>query len=308
MSRIEHVLDKARREGQLRHTAPLGAPAGDSPAPTLPARPESTLPTPRPEAPPRPAATPFVSPVVAPRRAVGARIDALGMAALQPRSAVAEQYRALRTRIAQAENDRYYRAIVVTSPCEGDGKSVTSLNLALAMAQEFHRRTLLIDGDLRSGTLHRLLGIPATPGLSDVLSGAVAAEDAILELTPQRLAVLPAGSPVDRPTEMLGSAEMRRLLDTLRTQFDRIVIDAPPAAPLADVGVLAPIADGVLLVVRAGRTPRPAIDRAIEDLDARRILGLVLNDVEEAPTAYRYSDAARLAAVPPAPSTRGALE
>jgi Mrp family chromosome partitioning ATPase len=94
---------------------------------------------------------------------------------------------------------------------------------------------------------------------------------------------------VDRPTELLGSAEMRQLVDTLRTQFDRIIFDTPPATPLADVNVLAPVVDGVLLVVRAGFTQRPAIDRALEDIDPDRVLGLVLNDVAEADMGYGYS-------------------
>jgi Mrp family chromosome partitioning ATPase len=96
-----------------------------------------------------------------------------------------------------------------------------------------------------------------------------------------RLTLLPAGSPAAQPAELLGSAEMRRVLDTLQTQFDRIVVDTPPASPLADVGVLTPLVDGVVLVVRAGRTPRPAIDRALEEFDPDHLLGLVLNDVED---------------------------
>jgi capsular exopolysaccharide synthesis family protein len=231
-----------------------------------------------------------------PARAADARMAPLGITALEPHSAVAEQYRALRTRISQSEHDRYYRAILVSSPSPGDGKSVTSLNLALAMAQEFHRRILLVDADLRDPSLHKLLGIPGRPGLSDVLAGSVEIGDVMVALPDCRLTVIPAGSPVDRPTEMLGSAEMRRLVDMLRTQFDRLIFDTPPAAPLADVGVLAPLADGVLLVVRACRTPRPAIDRAIEDIDAARILGLVLNDVEEIAADYYYASQALPAA------------
>jgi protein-tyrosine kinase len=309
MSRIQQILDKAEREGRMRRTTSLEeVPPPTSPAPAvLPSAPRpdgprpmasAAAPAPAPPAPP-PAAPPPVealraassmvaSPVVVPGKAAEVRLAPLVIAALQPHSAAAEQYRALRTRISQSEHERYYRAILVTSPSPGDGKSVTSLNLALAMAQEFHRRVLLIDGDLRDPSLHRLLGIPGRPGLSDVLSGAVPLDEAMVTLPDCRLTVIPAGSPVDRPTEMLGSAEMRRVVDTLRTQFDRIILDTPPATPLADVGVLAPLADGVLLVVRAGHTARPAIDRAIEDIDPARILGLVLNDVEETAADYSY--------------------
>ena len=238
-----------------------------------------------------PAAPTVPSPVLPPARKSEARLHRLLVAAMHPHSASAEQYRALRTRIAQAENTRQYRAILVTSPAQGDGKSVTSANLAFAMAQEFHRRILLVDGDLRNSSLHRLLGIPGRPGLSDVLLGEAALEDALVSLAEHRLTVLPAGTRVDRATELLGSAEMRRLMDALRTQFDRIILDTPPASPLADVGVLEPLVDGVLVVVRAGYTQRPAIDRALEDIDPGRVLGLVLNDVDEGDIAYSYGAA-----------------
>jgi capsular exopolysaccharide synthesis family protein len=176
---------------------------------------------------------------------------------------------------------RDYRSIIVTSAAAGDGKTVTAFNLALAMAQEYHRRVLLIDADLRHPSVHKLTGLPERPGLSDVLAGTATLDEVMVSLSEYRLTVIPAGSPVDRPIELLGSAEMRRVVDLLRPQFDRIVFDTPPAAPLADVGVLAPLADGVLLVVRAGRTQRPAIDRALEDIEPSRLLGLVLNDVSE---------------------------
>jgi non-specific protein-tyrosine kinase len=291
MSRIQQILDKAEREGRMRRTVSID----DPPPAVVPAPPaaRALAAAPARRTPPAPlsatASPPAVAnPVVAPARTADARIAPLGVAALEPHSPVAEQYRAVRTRIAQLEHDRYYRAILVTSPSAGDGKSVTSLNLALAMAQEFHRRVLLVDADLRDPSLHRLLGLPGRPGLSDVLSGAVPLDDALVTVAGCRLTFLPAGSPVDRAAEILGSAEMRRLVDALRTQFDRMIFDTPPASPLADVGALAPLADGVLMVVRAGRTPRPAIDRAIEDVDSARIIGLVLNDVEESDSVYSY--------------------
>jgi Mrp family chromosome partitioning ATPase len=90
--------------------------------------------------------------------------------------------------------------------------------------------------------------------------------------------VLPAGVPPSHPAELLGSATMRRLLETLRTRFDRILIDVPPVAPLADLHILAPMVDGLLMIVRAGVTPKPAIERALAGLDLSKVLGLVLNE------------------------------
>jgi receptor protein-tyrosine kinase/non-specific protein-tyrosine kinase len=310
MSRIQQILDKAEREGRVHRTAGVPGEAIPADAAVRPssAAPSPSLPTPRvtpaatpasrPDAaaalpPVAPAAVPRVStalpnPVTRPTRVAEGRLNRVLVTALDPHSPAAEQYRAVRTRIAQSENGRYYRALLVTSPAAGDGKSVTALNLALAMAQEFHREVLLIDADLRDPSLHRLVGIPNRPGLSDVLMGEATLEDAMVSLPDYRLTVIPAGSAVDRPTELLGSAEMRRLVDALRTQFDRIIFDTPPAAPLADVGVLSPLVDGLLLVVRAGRTQRPAIDRALEDIDPARLIGLLLNDVEQPVTEYAY--------------------
>lgn len=317
MTRIQQILDKAEREGRMRRTTPLTGEtpgkAASPPAAPQPSADRAALP-PRLAAasmqtvavPPAAAAAPtplrqvvtsVPSPVVPAARPAEARPTRMVVAALQPHSVAAEQYRALRTRIAQSENGRSFRALLITSPAQGDGKTITALNLAIAMAQEFHRRVLLVDGDLRHPALHRLLGIPGRPGLSDVLTGTAPLDDALVSIPEYRLTVLPAGNAVDRTTELLGSAEMRRLVDTLRTHFDRIVFDTPPAAPLADVSVLAPLVDGVLLVVRAGRTQRPAIDRAVEDIEPSRMLGLVLNDVEEPAMDYGYYDA------PPPPAS-----
>lgn len=294
MSHIHRVLDKAQRDGFVKRTVPVtSTDLGPAPAAPPPAAssPRAVAPAPFvPEAPP-PAAPAVPTPYSAPVRAADAgALHPLLVAALAPDSAVAEQYRGLRTRIAQSENGRQYRALIVTSPTAGDGKTITALNLALTMAQEFHRRVLLVDADLRRGRLHHLLGLPASPGLSEVLSGEATLEQALVSLPSLHLTVLPAGGPTGLPAEMLGSSEMRRSLDLLRTQYDRIVLDTPPAV-LADVGMLAPMADGVLMVVRAGRTSRPDIDRALREIHPAPVLGLVLNDVEDIAPGYRDDDA-----------------
>jgi Mrp family chromosome partitioning ATPase len=108
--------------------------------------------------------------------------------------------------------------------------------------------------------------------------GGATLDDALVTVGEHRLTVLPAGLIPSHPAELLGSAAMRRVLDTLRGRFDRILIDMPPVAPLADVAVASALADGVLLIVRAGVTPKPAIERALSGIDAAKVLGLVLND------------------------------
>ncbi|MGH9310474.1 MAG: CpsD/CapB family tyrosine-protein kinase, partial [Vicinamibacterales bacterium] len=209
---------------------------------------------------------------------VGAVLDHHLVAALAPTSIAAEQYRSLRTRLKRAESGRSLRVIAVTSPAKGDGKSLTAANLALTMAQEFQQRVLLLDGDLRRPAVHRLFGLTDGPGLGEVLMDVAPLEQALVYLPDHHLTVLPAGVPPSQPAELLGSATMRRVLDTLRTRFDRILIDVPPVAPLADLHILAPLVDGLLMIIRAGITPKPAIERALAGLDASKVLGLVLNE------------------------------
>lgn len=287
MSRIQEILNKAEREGTMRRTRPLGEPH-TSVAPT-PARaasaPRQTSAFDPPHAPWTPTAT---APAFDPDDISRATptLDGRLVSALAHQSPAAERYRLLRTRIKRAEAGRSVRAIVVTSPAKGDGKSLTAANLALTMAQELHQRVLLLDADLRRPSVAALFGLPEGPGLSDVLMGAADVERALAYLPDQHLTVMPGGAPAAQPAELLGSTAMRRVLDTLRGRFDRIIIDMPPVGPLADVHVVAPLADGLLMVVRAGITPKPAIEQALSGLDMGKVLGLVLNAAEGATDAY----------------------
>ena len=234
-------------------------------------------------------APPAYAPSIEGTPRVTADLDHHLVAALAPTSLAAEQYRSLRTRLKRAESGRALRTIAITSPNKGDGKSLTAANLALTMAQEFQQRVLLIDCDLRRPSVHRLFGLTEGPGLGDVLMSAAELDRALVALPEYHLTVLPAGLPPSRPAELLGSAAMRRILDTLRSRFDRILIDVPPVAPLADLHILAPMVDGLLMIVRAGITPKPAIERALAGLDASKVLGLVLNESGgETAETYNY--------------------
>jgi len=279
MSRIQEILKKAERDGSVHRTrglaveAPAAAPAVAS-AQALAEPPQVVIP---PVPPP------------APRATVAAVLDPRLVAAVAPKSLAAEQYRSIRTRVSRAENGRAQRAIIITSPNKGDGKSLTAANLALTMAQEYQQRVLLLDADLRRPSLHTLFGISDTPGLTDVLMGGALLDDALVSVPEHRLTVLPAGLIPSHPAELLGSAAMRRVLETLRSRFDRILIDMPPVAPLADVTIASSMADGVLMIVRAGVTPKPAIERALGMFDSSKVLGLVLNDAGESNAAYTYA-------------------
>ena len=199
------------------------------------------------------------------------------LAALSP-STAAEQYRALRTRIVHSETGGPVNVVLITSPGRGDGKSLTAANLGLAMAQEYQQRICVVDADFRSPQQRRLFGLPETPGLADVLLSRATIEEAVIELEEHHISVLPAGSQSAHPAELFGTTTMRRTLETLRSRFDRIVIDSPAATPLADVGILAPLVDSIVLIVRAGYTSKPAIHDAIAAIDAAKLLGVVLNE------------------------------
>ncbi len=284
MSRIQEILNKAEREGTVRRTRGLSE--NSATATAAPAVPAARVTPPAFEA---GAAAPWTSAATAPSldddlpdvTTAAPTLDARLVAALAPQSPPAERYRLLRTRVKRAENGRAIRTIVVTSPAKGDGKSLTAANLALTMAQEFSQRVLLLDADLRRPSLAQFFGISESPGLSDVLAGGTDLERTLVHLPDQHLTVLPAGGPAAQPAELLGSSAMRRVLEQLRGRFDRILIDMPPVAPLADVHVISPMIDGLLMVVRAGITPKPAIERALSGLDMGKVLGLVLNAAGE---------------------------
>lgn len=284
MSRIQDILSKAERDGNVRHTH-----AGDARQAPAADRAAGALPHPAPRRVERRAEPEGRALPEALREVASSGFDPLLVAASAPHSLAAEQYRTLRTRLVLLEEGRLRRVLLVSSPAKGDGKSITAANLALTMAQEFNRRVVLVDADLRRPALQALFGIPDRPGLVDVLGGSASLEDALVLLPDVHLAVLPAGLAPAQPAELLGSAAMRRTLEALRSRFDRVILDVPPVLPLADVGVLAPQCDGVLLVVRAGVTPKPLIERALNTFDAERLLGVVLNESGAGEPEYGYA-------------------
>jgi capsular exopolysaccharide synthesis family protein len=272
MSRIQNILDKAEREGALPRVRSLHDQPMTSAATVAPVM----LNPPAPLAPPAEVSAPAGAP---PMRAIsGARLHPSLIAAMSPSGVAAEQYRALRTRIVHRDSGGPVNVVLVTSPGAGDGKSLTVANLGLAMAQEYQQRVCVVDADFRSPQQHRLFGLPDAPGLSDVLTGRVSLEEALMLLEEHHLSVLPAGTRSAHPAELFGTTVMRRTLEALRSRFDRIVIDSPAANPLADVGILTPLVDSVVLIVRAGVTSKPAIHDAIAALDAGKLLGIVLNE------------------------------
>jgi capsular exopolysaccharide synthesis family protein len=219
-----------------------------------------------------------------------ARVEPHLIAVSQPRSAYAEQYRSLRTRILQAGERMQMRAFVVTSSGVAEGKTLTALNLAWLLAQTEGVRALIIDSDLRRPCATEYLGIDAPVGLSEVLGGRLALEDAIVRLEPAGLYLLPGGQPRDDVAELLSGPSYARLLSEVRRTFDYIIIDAPPLGIFTDANVLMNRADAALLVVRAGKTRYSALDRLLEQIPRERLMGVILNRAEGQPdqTSYYY--------------------
>jgi succinoglycan biosynthesis transport protein ExoP len=214
--------------------------------------------------------------------------------------ASAEAYRVLRTNLAFARAGAP-RSLVVTSPTQSDGKTITAANLGVAFARG-GASVLLVDCDLWRPALHRLFKVSANPGLVHVLRGAVQPTEAIRPTTTDGLFVLPAGTGELASWEPLRGDRTLELLDSLITQFDIVILDAPPALAVADTSILAALSQGVLVVVRAGRTSRTDAQRTIGQLEmvGARVVGVVLNDVRpqdlSSATAY-YAPSARASMV-----------
>jgi capsular exopolysaccharide synthesis family protein len=274
MSRIQNILDKAERDGAMRRVRPLAeASAIGATATALADNAPGFAVTDVVEA------AVVAEPLPVPARVIsGVHLHPTLVAAAEDGSIAAEQYRAMRTRLLHAETGAAVNIVLVTSPGRGDGKTLTVANLGLTMAQEPQRRICVMDADLREPQQHFLFGVPSTPGLADVLAGAATLDDALVTLEDYQITILPAGIASAHPAELLGTMAMRRTLDALRSRFDCVVIDAPAALPLADVGILTPLVDSVVMVVRAGLTSKPAIHDAVAAIDGGKLIGIVLND------------------------------
>ena len=195
-----------------------------------------------------------------------------------PRSAVAEAYRALRTNLTFAGFDKPIESLVVTSAAPGEGKSATVTNLAVTIAQG-ERKTVLVDADLRRPGLHELFGLPNDRGLTTMFVESEAlAQPPLLETGVDNLALLPSGPLPPNPADLLGSHRMEEIVAALRAQADIVLFDAPPVVAVTDATVLGTKVDGVLLVVSAGRTRRDHAQRARELLERAhvRVVGAVL--------------------------------
>lgn len=193
-----------------------------------------------------------------------------------------EQYRRLAAVLHDSQAAKRTQVVMVVSALPGEGKTLTAVNVALTLSNSYRKRVLLIDGDLRRPTLHKVFRIETSSGLADGLDPSAKGKIVVRQVTPM-LALLPTGRPVADPMAGLISERMRQLIDEARTVFDWIIVDTPPLVLLPDANLLASIVDAALLVIRAESTPYAMVKRAVDAISRSRLLGVALNGATVGP-------------------------
>lgn len=284
MSRIHEALKKAEQDRAAGHTAdgesPAGSPVAKSTGASSPVMPSLTE-----------------VETITPRRAEFLRFDDVRAHCVHAQwsgfsnenvfadpalgAAGAEQFRTLRSRLYQFRSGQALRSVLITSSVPAEGKTFVTSNLAQAIIRQPDRRVLIIDADLRRPRLHQMFGAPSGPGLSDYLNGTAEEMAVIQKGQEENLYFISGGTEVSNPSELLLNGRLKMLIDRVTPAFEWVILDSPPCLPVADASVLADVCDGVLLVVRAASTPTATARRACQELQSKRVIGVVLNAVEQ---------------------------
>lgn len=206
-----------------------------------------------------------------------------------PKAVSSEAFRTLRTNLQFASPDAKLETILITSSVPAEGKSTVCSNLAVSIVQT-GKDVILVDCDLRKPTVHKTFGLNNAVGLTSVLTGQVAVEDALQKTHCEGLSVLTAGPLPPNPTELLQSNVMQEVLKKLKLMGDQVLLDAPPVLPVADSMILSTYVDGVVLVIASRQVPREIALRAKELLQNTnaRLLGVVLNQVRYSSDGEQY--------------------
>ena len=200
-----------------------------------------------------------------------------------------EGYRSLRTRLLRLQVKRNFRTVAISSAGKGEGKTLTTLNLALCCAQLPEYPVLVIDGDLRGRGLSRLLGNPDVPGLSEMLAGQATRDDIVLATDIPNLYVVGAGNDATPPPELFARAAWKEFAAWCKESFDLVLIDAPPVLPLADFELISGASESVMMVVRARVAQRDMLEKALAHIDPAKLLGATFNSVDHTDGfSYKY--------------------
>jgi len=199
-------------------------------------------------------------------------------------SSVVEGYKVLRTHLLQHTAAEGRNTLMITSPLAGEGKTLTAINLAITLSHEINHTVLLVDADLRSPSVTRSFGLGDQPGIADYLTAGVPIPELLIH--PQgisKLVVLPAGRAMPQAAELLNSPVMRDLVQELKHFYPNryVIFDLPPILVYADALAFAPLMDGILVVVEARKTPKESIQRCQEMLQKFKLIGFILNKLEE---------------------------
>ena len=196
-------------------------------------------------------------------------------------SMIAESYRTIRTALLLSQAEKPPQVILLTSACPDEGKTVTTLNLGIALAQAGHK-VLVVDADLRKGRCHKLVNLENSRGLANVLTGQLDVEKSVRQTAVDGFYLLPRGVLPPNPADLLLSHKIKEVLNTLRNSFEFILIDSPPVIAVSDAAVLSALSDGVLLVFHGQKTTTAAARRAVERLEnvGAPLLGAILNGVD----------------------------
>lgn len=202
-----------------------------------------------------------------------------------------EQYSKLASALHQAQTERGVKVVMVTSTLPQEGKTLTTINLALTLSESYSRQVLVIDADLRAPSLDEAFCLEPEPGLQD---GLLDDWRRVVRRVHPHLVVMPAGRASNDPMGVFTLGAMRQMLDDARNEFDWILLDTPPVGLLPDANFLAALVDSVIVVVRAGKTRYDLVQRAVGEIGLERIFGVVLNSMESVPAAYAPYHAAYL--------------
>jgi protein-tyrosine kinase len=199
--------------------------------------------------------------------------------------AVVEQFRRLAATLHVAQSaTNSLKVLLVTSAEPGDGKTFTAANLALTLSESYRRRVLLVDMDFRRPSLSNITEARPSRGLAEGLKAPSEQKLPVLRIS-ERLTLLPAGRPELDPMSSLTSPRMQRVLKEASEVFDWVILDAPPIGVVTDAKLVAELADAVLLVIRAGKTPYASVQKSVDSIGRERVFGVVLNGVESSPKA-----------------------
>lgn len=225
------------------------------------------------------------------KKTIESKIDPRIVSFYEPDSPVAEQYRVLRTNLQSLPGSKPVKTITITSSIHGEGKSVSAVNLAIAMARDLNEKNiLLVDADLRRPKISSYLGIAHELGLSDLIANGSPIEEALLNIGIDNLTIVTAGKQVKNPAELLGSLKFKNLLSQFKAKYDYIIFDAPPIIPVTDAGLIGAQTDGVIMVIQASRTPRGVVKHGENLLTQAqtKLLGYILTNIRYHIPAYIY--------------------